>query len=110
MKIKRILSYLLALVLVLGLLPGLTLPAKAAATIENLWVGSSAEVKSAGKITDTGATSGTASVELEGDTVVLTLTDFQYSGKGYITSDSTYSGVICYSGLSPLKIVFRGTN
>ena len=82
---KRLLSLVLSIMMVLsmviGLLPGMSLTALADATLSKLWIGNSAEITSEGVVNDTGGT-GTASVAVDGNDIVITLTDFSYSGAG----------------------------
>lgn len=73
--LKGIISFALAIALVMGAVPidGLVMVAKAETTISKLYVGGSGEVTSTGEISNTGASSGKASVSLEDGSVVLTL-------------------------------------
>jgi len=91
-------------------LPAMAIPVMASVAdpeINNLWVGSSGEVKSEGKISDTGA-DGEATVSVENGSIVLTLKDFNWTGTGHKGSGG-YRG-IDYTGDAPLEIRLEGDN
>ncbi len=104
---KKILGIILSLVIVLGLMPGMSLTAKADATLSNLWIGESGEITSEGVVNGTGGT-GTASVAVDGNDIVITLTDFVYSGAGN-SRDNFLSG-ITYTGNYNLRVKLVGNN
>ena len=104
---KKMLGIILSLVLVLGLMPWMSLTAKADATLSNLWIGDSEEITSEGVVNDTGGT-GTASVTVDGNDIVITLTDFVYSGVGN-SCDNFLSG-ITYNGDYNLRVELVGNN
>ena len=104
---RRVLSFLLTLAMVVGLMPGMSMTALADATLSNLWIGDSGQITSEGVVNDTGGT-GTASVAVDGNDIVITLTNFAYSGAG--NSWSNFLSGITYTGDYNLRVELVGNN
>ena len=106
---KRILSVLIAVVMLIGMLPTAVF---AAETPYDLWVGG-VQVKSANKddittaITEAGGTAdGTATYDPESET--LTLNGFSYTGEGYVY-DSPWCAAIFSKNDLIVKVVGSNT-
>ena len=117
-KAKRFLGIFLSFALMLGLTPWTTITAEAAVNFSNasLYIGNSEKITSSGVVSNetTGATAGSATVSTEDNSIVLSLENFVYSGKGYVNEpeSESYSGAIYYTSSSnyPLIIELTGNN
>lgn len=109
MKVKHAIRWTLTLSVILSMVCGSCLPAQAAEpAVSGLWVGDSAEVTVPGEISGTGGT-GTASVSIEGDAVVLTLDGFAYTGAGHPVTEGPGAAIL-YEGEAPLVVRLAGAN
>jgi len=90
---RKLLGLLLCAAMTAGLLPGSMSVTKAEDITGTIWVGDSAGVTTTGEITDTGGT-GTATVSIEDNKLVLTLNNFSYTGAGW--TNGTASAAIRY--------------
>lgn len=79
---RKLLGLLLCAAMTAGLLAGSMSVTKAETIIGKIRVGDSGDVTTTGEITGTGGT-GTATVSIEDNKLVLTLNNFSYTGAGY---------------------------
>ena len=88
---RKLLGLLLCAAMTAGLLPGSMSVTKAETIIGKIRVGDSGDVTTTGEITGTGGT-GTATVSIEDNKLVLTLNNFSYTGAGY-TYENTSAAI-----------------
>ena len=107
---RKLLGLLLCAAMTAGLLPGSMSVTKAESIIGKIRVGDSGDVTTTGEITGTGGT-GTATVSIEDNKLVLTLDNFSYTGAGW-THGNVSSPIEYYDNNQsvPLTIRLIGNN
>ncbi len=103
---NRILSLVLAFVMVMGMLPLSSLTALAADATYDLWVGG--EQFTSEKLTITDSNGGTA--EFDPGSNTLTLTNYNFTGAGYDPNNNKEYAAIYYEGSDTLNLVLEGTS
>ena len=106
---RKLLGLLLCAAMTAGLLPGSMSVTKAEDINGTIWVGDSAGVTTTGVITGTGGT-GTATVSIEDNKLVLTLNNFSYTGAGYTYENTSAAIRFYYNHDVSLTIRLTGNN
>ena len=101
---KRFFGVLLSLMMVLGLMPGMSLTAYAGENY-NLYVGGTQVTRA-----NAGNIDGNNKASYNAETKTLTLNGYSYSGNGYSVYGDYYASIYAGDDLEDLTIVLSGTN